>query len=52
VRVTVNGLAALYSSYTTPWDLQHLGMIRGPESALAELAVAFSGPTPWMPEMF
>ncbi|MBC7544406.1 MAG: GNAT family N-acetyltransferase [Candidatus Sericytochromatia bacterium] len=52
VRITVNALAALYSSHLSPWDLRQLGMIEGPDAALLDLAVAFAGPAPWMAEIF
>ena len=52
VRITVNALAALYSGHLSPWDLRGLGMIEGPDVALADLAIAFAGPAPWLPEIF
>jgi predicted acetyltransferase len=52
VRVTANGLSALYAGYASPWDLRALGMIDGPDEVLAGLALAFSGPVPWMPDVF
>lgn len=52
VRITVNALASLFSGYLSPWDLKRLGTIDGPDDSLAQLAQAFAGPVPWMPDFF
>jgi predicted acetyltransferase len=53
VKVTPSALATLYSGYMSPWALAAAGLLPGAsERDLAALTAAFSGPTPWMPEIF
>lgn len=52
LRCDVRGLAPLYSAMFPPVTLQRLGLLEGPESAIAAAARAFAGPEPWMPEIF
>ena len=51
-RLEPGGLAALYSSRSTPAELRALGLLSGPESQDAALAAVFAGPAPWMPDFF
>jgi predicted acetyltransferase len=48
----VRDLAALYSGYLTPTELQAAGSLEGPEADLAMAAQIFAGPRPWTPDMF
>jgi len=53
VGLAVNGFAALYSGYASPWTLAESGLLTGADEAtLAALAAAFAGPMPWMPDFF
>lgn len=48
----VRGLAALYSGFQSPWEVQARGLLEAPEPELAAAAGLFAGPAPWMPDMF
>jgi predicted acetyltransferase len=48
----VRGLAPLYSSFFSPQTLQSLGWLEGPPHALRDAQRVFSGPEPWMAEIF
>jgi len=52
VSMHVRDLAALYSGYMTPQELQAAGGLEGPEADLAIAAQIFAGPRPWTPDMF
>lgn len=52
VRLHVRDLAALYSGYLTPWQLQAAGALDGSEDDLASAGLVFAGPRPWTPDMF
>ncbi|HYF65114.1 MAG TPA: GNAT family N-acetyltransferase [Herpetosiphonaceae bacterium] len=52
VRLHVRDLAALYSGHLTPAELLTAGALSGPADALSRLGLIFSGPRPWMPDMF
>ena len=52
LRLHVRDLAALYSGYLTPQQLQAAGSLEGSESDLATAAQIFAGPQPWTPDMF
>jgi predicted acetyltransferase len=52
VRLHVRDLAALYSGYMTPSELQAAGTLDGQEADLAIAAQIFAGPRPWTPDMF
>lgn len=51
-RLHVRGLAALFTSRSTPSELRALGLLSGPERHDAALAAMFAGPAPWMPDYF
>jgi len=48
----VRDLAALYSGYMTPQELQAAGSLAGSDLHLATAAQIFAGPRPWTPDMF
>jgi len=48
----VRGLAALYTGYATAEQLSAIGLARGDADTLALATEMFSGPAPWLPEMF
>jgi predicted acetyltransferase len=53
MRVTVGGLAAIYTGWWTPAAAAAAGHITGAsERDLARLGVAFAGPQPWLNEFF
>lgn len=52
VRLDVRALAALYSGFASPRTLARLDRIQAPEAVLKLAATIFSGPHPWMPDMF
>ena len=52
MRLHVRDLAALYSGYMTPSELQAAGSLEGSDAALATAAQIFAGPRPWTPDMF
>lgn len=52
LRVHVRGLAALYSGLHTPEELRSIGLLDGEEAELRDAGRIFTGPEPWMPEIF
>jgi predicted acetyltransferase len=52
IRLDVRDLAALYSSFMSPTELRTLGTLDGPDTDLALAGAAFTGPRPWMADMF
>lgn len=52
VRLHARDLAALYSGHMTPADLLTASDLSGSAADLARLGLIFSGPRPWMPDMF
>jgi predicted acetyltransferase len=52
LRIDVRGLAALYTGHASPTTLVSLGLLEGSAEHLARLAVAFTGPSPWMHDFF
>jgi predicted acetyltransferase len=52
IRLGIRELAALYSSFMAPVELQAIGVIDGPAADLALAGAVFSGPRPWMPDIF
>jgi predicted acetyltransferase len=52
VRIDVRGLAALYTGHASPQTLASLGLVEGSAEHLARLALAFTGPSPWMQDFF
>jgi predicted acetyltransferase len=52
VRISVRGLAAVYSGYLSAEQLASVGFASGDDDALAALTTIFAGPAPWLPDMF
>ncbi len=52
VRLTANGLAALYTGHLSGSESAALGHAEGPPEALDTLTALFAGPRPWMSDMF
>jgi predicted acetyltransferase len=53
-RITLDarGLAALFTGYLHPTELQRAGLLDGPDEDLQRLALAFAGPRPYMLDKF
>ncbi len=52
LKLTIGGLAPLYSGFLTPHQLAAIGLLSGPPAALATASRLFAGPEPWMPDFF
>ncbi len=52
LSLTVSELAAIYSSFMVPDELRLLGTISAPEADLTLAGAIFSGPQPWVMDMF
>lgn len=52
IKLHIRDLATLYSGHLTPVELGIAGAWSSPATDLAALALVFSGPRPWMPDMF
>ncbi len=52
VKVTVRGMASLYSAMLTPWQARAAGWLEGEDDAIAPLAAVFSGGAPWLADHF
>ena len=53
LQVTVNGFAALYSGWMSPYDATRAGLLTGATGEeLATLARLFQGTSPYLNEMF
>ncbi|HEY0603718.1 MAG TPA: GNAT family N-acetyltransferase [Herpetosiphonaceae bacterium] len=52
VELGVAELAAIYSSFMAPSELRAIGAIRGSDEDLALMGALFSGPQPWIGDMF
>jgi predicted acetyltransferase len=55
VRLGVGPLSSLYSGWCSASELARVGLLGGPgatATALANLDAAFSGPRPWLPEIY
>ncbi len=52
IQIGIRELAALYTGFYTPYELRAIGQIHGSDADLALLGAAFSGPRPWMPDIF
>jgi len=48
----VRGLAPLFTGYATAQQLAAIGLVRGDAETLALATEMFSGPAPWLAEMF
>jgi predicted acetyltransferase len=52
ITIGIRELAALYTGFQSPSELRALGLIDGPDADLALLGAIFSGPQPWLADMF
>ncbi len=52
LRVDVRGLAPMYTSHLSAAELQATGYVEGDTHDLAVAGAVFSGPSPWMPDIF
>ena len=52
VACDIRALASVYTGFASPEEARNRGNLDGPAAALAALGAAFSGPTPWIREMF
>lgn len=52
VRLGVRALAPLYSGLRSAWELRTLGVLEGPDEALAAAAGVFAGAAPATPDMY
>lgn len=52
IKVTPRGIAPVYTGYLSPFAVRDTGVLEGSDDDLAEMATAFAGPTPWMPDFF
>jgi predicted acetyltransferase len=52
LRLDARTLATLYTGYLSPLDLKVAGRLEGSAPDLASAQIAFSGPRPWMPDIF
>lgn len=52
VALGVAELAAIYSGFMAPSELRAIGSIRGSDQDLALAGATFSGPQPWISDMF
>ena len=46
------GLAPLYTSYLSAFDIKNMGLIEGSSDELAKASLIFSGPKPWIGDQF
>ncbi|MBX3436466.1 MAG: GNAT family N-acetyltransferase [Planctomycetaceae bacterium] len=52
VSLDVRGLAPLFTGFLPPHTLRTLGYLDGDDASLRQAARIFTGPEPWMPEIF
>jgi predicted acetyltransferase len=52
LRLHARDLAALYTSYLSPFELRAAGSLAGEAPELAAATLLFGGPRPWLPDMF
>jgi predicted acetyltransferase len=53
LELGIGAFSSLYTGYASPWQLARVGLLRGDAaSALGDLAAAFAGPVPWMPDFY
>lgn len=52
LALPVRALAAIFSGFLSPWEAFQSHPIYGDEDTLSLAETLFSGPTPWMPDMF
>mgnify|MGYP002639657477 CR=1 FL=1 len=52
VRMDPRGLACTYSGFVSPAEAAAVGLLEGPDYALATLGALLAGPAPWTLDMF
>lgn len=52
LKVTIRGLAPLYTGHLSACELRMTGLIDGPDDVLCETSAVFAGPSPWMNDRF
>lgn len=52
LQISIQGLAPLYTGHLSAIELQATGMLSGDEKTLSTASSIFSGPAPWMPDIF
>jgi predicted acetyltransferase len=53
LEMGIGAFSSLYTGYASPWQLVTAGLLQGSAPrALTELAGAFAGPAPWMPDFY
>lgn len=52
LKLDVRGLASLYTGLFSPWQLQQMGYLDGPDAALSLAGQAFGGASPWLADFF
>lgn len=52
LRMDIRTLAPLYTAYYTPQELKVMGRLEGDDRTIATAQLAFSGPRPWMEDIF
>ena len=52
LRLGVRALASIYSGWMTPSEGRFLGAVEGADALLARADRVFTGPSPWMSDMF
>lgn len=52
IQMGIEDLAALYTGFCTPSERMAIGTLIGSDAELSLLGAAFSGPRPWMPDVF
>ncbi|HEY9735728.1 MAG TPA: GNAT family N-acetyltransferase [Trichocoleus sp.] len=52
LKLDIRGLTPLYTSLFSPYQLQQIGYLDGPDSALSFASQAFGGASPWLADFF
>jgi predicted acetyltransferase len=53
LELGIGAFSSLYTGYASPWQLARAGLLRGSTpNTLGDLAAAFAGPAPWMPDFY
>ena len=52
IQLGPRGLAPLFSSYLSAFDVRNLGLVEGTDKDLSKASVIFGGPKPWIGDTF
>lgn len=52
LMLNITALAPLYTSHSQPASLRRMGALDGSDEAISRAALIFSGPRPWMADLF